>query len=86
MTLSQSFSTPTAGTSVRDDAGHVLGSVLEIVFDAATGTPRFAVVELNGDSTFMGRSLGSDELSAWRTAGVEHYARTADGGATTGRL
>jgi osmotically-inducible protein OsmY len=53
MTLSQSFSTPTAGTSVRDDAGHVLGSVLEIVFDAATGTPRFAVVELNGDSTFM---------------------------------
>ena len=53
MTLSQSFSTSTAGTMVRDSAGQILGSVSEIIFDAPTGTPRFAIVALNGDSTFM---------------------------------
>jgi osmotically-inducible protein OsmY len=53
MTLSQSFSAPTAGTVVRDRTGQVLGSVSEIIFDAPTGAPRFAIVALDGDPTFM---------------------------------
>ena len=51
MTLSQSFSTPTIGTPVRSNAGDPFGSLSEIVFDGPTGKPRFAVIEMAGDTS-----------------------------------
>ena len=69
MTLSQSFSTPTIGTPVRSNAGDPFGSLSEIVFDGPTGKPRFAVIEMAGDTSRL--------VVPWETIGCRQSGALA---------
>ena len=53
MAFNESFSTPTVGVTVRSATGEDLGHLSDVVFDASTGSPRFAAIELKSDSTLL---------------------------------